>query len=88
MPIYEYRCQECNERFSKLVRSLANPPEILCPKCGSEGARKLASTFAAHGLESQVDNYSGGDESDLAVDKPSFGRKELAEARKLRDDAS
>lgn len=88
MPIYEYACRECAERFSRLIRSLANPPEITCPKCGAADPRKLASAFAAHGLECQVDSYSGGDDSDIQGPAPtSFGRKELAEAQKLRDSA-
>jgi|LGVD01.1.fsa_nt_gb putative FmdB family regulatory protein len=46
MPIYEYRCQECGEKFEKLVRSMKNPgPEIKCPKCGGREVEKLLSAF-------------------------------------------
>jgi putative FmdB family regulatory protein len=46
MPIYEYRCQECGEKFEKFVRSMKNPgPETRCPKCGGQKVEKLLSSF-------------------------------------------
>lgn len=46
MPVYEYRCTTCNTKFEKLVRSM-DTVSIACPNCGSAGATKLFSTFAA-----------------------------------------
>jgi putative FmdB family regulatory protein len=41
MPVYEFECEECGERFEELttsdVRSLA------CPRCGSARSRRLLS---------------------------------------------
>jgi putative FmdB family regulatory protein len=89
MPIYEYRCEDCGERFSKLVRRLTDQAtKVACEACGSPRARKLVSQFAAHGLESQVDSYTGGDESDLPAPKTTFGREDLAAAKKLRESSS
>lgn len=48
MPIYEYRCQECGEKFEKLVRSMDSAPEIKCPKCGGQKVKRLIS---ASGLQ-------------------------------------
>ncbi len=46
MPIYEYRCSECGEKFEKLVRSMNNPTsEVKCPKCGGRNVEKLLSSF-------------------------------------------
>jgi len=45
MPIYEYQCEECGEEFEKLIRSVSSPPEIECPKCGSDKIRKILSAF-------------------------------------------
>jgi len=47
MPIYEYRCQECGEKFEKFVRSMNNlGPEVKCPKCGANmKVEKLLSGF-------------------------------------------
>lgn len=45
MPIYEYQCEECQERFDKLIRSSDASQEIVCPKCGSHKVRRLLSLF-------------------------------------------
>ena len=47
MPIYEYRCLECGEKFEKLVRFGASTSEIQCPKCGGRKVEKLISAFSA-----------------------------------------
>jgi len=46
MPIYEYRCKECDERFEQLVPLQAEHPPVTCPRCGTQEIRKLLSTFA------------------------------------------
>ena len=86
MPIYEYVCLDCGERYSLLVRSLSSPVTPACSRCGSSQARKLVSPFVAHGLDCQVDSYTGGDDSDLiAPGPPAFGRRELEASQKLRE---
>lgn len=45
MPIYEYRCQDCGEKFEKLVRSSTDQTELTCPNCGGKQAEKLMSLF-------------------------------------------
>jgi len=45
MPIYEYRCDDCQRRVSILVRSFAESP-ITCPSCGSTKLNRLFSTFS------------------------------------------
>jgi len=47
MPIYEYRCLECGERFEKLVRLSTSTSEIECPRCGERKVEKLLSLFSA-----------------------------------------
>jgi putative FmdB family regulatory protein len=47
MPIYEYRCPACDERFEELVR---NPDvAVACPSCGGAEAERLLSAFAGVG---------------------------------------
>jgi len=43
MPIYEYRCEECNEHFQVFVRSPSRPAKLICPKCGSDRVKKAVS---------------------------------------------
>jgi putative FmdB family regulatory protein len=41
MPIYEYRCDECNKEFEEVVLGEA---EVQCPSCASKKTHKLMST--------------------------------------------
>jgi putative FmdB family regulatory protein len=40
MPIYEYRCRNCNATFEMLVRAGTT---VICPHCGSSSLDKLLS---------------------------------------------
>ncbi len=61
MPIFEYRCKECGEKFETLVFSSARPEPVKCEKCGSEQTEKLMSAFASGGLNAGSSyNGSGG----------------------------
>jgi putative FmdB family regulatory protein len=44
MPIYEYRCRECDVAFEKYVDGRA---AVGCPSCGSVEVTKLLSMFGA-----------------------------------------
>jgi len=47
MPIYEYRCSECELVFEVLKRSTtAEERAEQCPGCGGEETEKLFSSFA------------------------------------------
>jgi putative FmdB family regulatory protein len=54
MPLYEYRCMDCDLRFELLKRSSA-ADEVECVRCGSARVQRLFSRFAARS--------SGGDGS-------------------------
>ncbi len=51
MPIYEYLCESCGNKFERLVRRAATPASDLleagCPGCGEKHVRQQYSTFAA-----------------------------------------
>ncbi len=54
MPLYEYRCSECDFRFDALrAMSDADAP-IACPKCGSEHTSRMISLFSAVGSEGVI----------------------------------
>ena len=57
MPIYEYECPSCGNRFEKLVKVNAEPPP--CDACGSGDVRKLvsASGFILKGGGWYKDHY-------------------------------
>lgn len=45
MPIYEYICKECGERFSLLQGINASEKDTQCPKCRSGRVKKVISAF-------------------------------------------
>lgn len=82
MPIYEYRCQECEQRFEKLVLAMDREPEdLVCPACGSLDVRRLISRVSVSSGEGAAPS---GEAEDTASRPPVFGRKELNEALKDR----
>lgn len=44
MPIFEYLCEDCGNKFEKLVRGSQG---VQCPSCGQEHLKQQFSTFAA-----------------------------------------
>ncbi len=48
MPIFEFKCKDCGEKFEKLVFS-SDKEKIKCPKCNSENVNKVFSVFASKG---------------------------------------
>lgn len=58
MPIFEYRCKECGEKFETLILSSARSETVKCENCGSEQTEKLMSAFASGGLNAGS-SYSG-----------------------------
>ncbi len=60
MPIYEYICDSCNERFEKIV--INKQQEITCPNCSGKRATIQLSVFATAGSGSSGSSggFSGG----------------------------
>ena len=48
MPIYEYRCQDCRAKTSKLWRGFDAPQSIPCAACDSENTSRIISSVAFH----------------------------------------
>jgi len=54
MPLYEYKCFDCETRFDAL-RAMSNADaSIACPKCDSENTRRMISLFSAIGSEGVI----------------------------------
>jgi putative FmdB family regulatory protein len=45
MPLFDFRCGTCGERFESL-RTRADEPAPHCPRCGATGAERLLSAFS------------------------------------------
>jgi putative FmdB family regulatory protein len=57
MPIYEYRCSACGEKFEKLVRGSSGQQEINCPSCNADRVERLVSTFGFSSSSSGAASY-------------------------------
>jgi len=49
MPIFEYECRGCGERFEDLIRNRADEDALACPSCGSKDLAKQMSAFGVRG---------------------------------------
>ncbi|MDH7601267.1 MAG: zinc ribbon domain-containing protein [Armatimonadota bacterium] len=58
MPIYEYRCGSCENRF-ELLTTISRADQAVCPKCGSDKVRRLVSSFASR-VSGEDGSYSSG----------------------------
>jgi putative FmdB family regulatory protein len=85
MPIYEYRCQSCQRRFSVLNRSFSEIKEPLCTHCGAAGGTRLISQVTV--IKGSGDFTSGMPSwesmSDFDEDDPSSVARAL---RRMKDD--
>ena len=45
MPLYEYQCEACGQRFEK-IQKFSDPPLEVCAKCGQGPIHKLLSSPA------------------------------------------
>jgi len=63
MPIYEYICSKCNNRFSLLQSLYPAENNTECPKCLSKEVKKAVSSFSC----------SSGTGSSSSASAPGFG---------------
>ncbi|MFO7444818.1 MAG: zinc ribbon domain-containing protein [Ignavibacteriaceae bacterium] len=54
MPLFEYKCKNCDTKYEVLHKSAVKQEEVACPKCHSTESKKLFSAFSA-----SIDNSGG-----------------------------
>ena len=60
MPLYEYQCKACANKF-ELRQKFSDPPATECPQCGGEVAKLIsASAFALKGGGWYAEGYNNG----------------------------
>jgi putative FmdB family regulatory protein len=47
MPIYEYRCKDCETVFETFVSSISDADKVVCKKCGKKNVEKQISSFSS-----------------------------------------
>lgn len=69
MPIYEYECTQCRERFEMRQSFDEDRSKVTCPKCGAPNPKRRFSVSSAQPLsQSKLTYIPGGPE----------GRKKIA----------
>ena len=58
MPTYDFRCQECDHKFTVMV-SISEKDKVKCPNCGSGKVQQLMTGFFTKGSACDH-NYAGG----------------------------
>lgn len=56
MPIFEYKCKECNSKFEMLHKSSTTIEEVVCPKCSNKNVQKLFSSFSSNVQGASLDS--------------------------------
>lgn len=63
MPIYEYRCPKCENKFELLRSFEDSSKDAPCPKCGAESKRAISrfsfSGFHIHILSPVAEKHNG-----------------------------
>lgn len=91
MPIYEYRCENCDYHFDKLQK-ISDDPLKECPKCQAPALKKLIS---AAGFQLKGDGWyvtdfkdkkkSGEGANNTAADSNAAPKKTAGETKKSSD---
>lgn len=46
MPIYEYECKNCGERFQAFLLPGEDEAKMACPRCSARDVKKVISLFS------------------------------------------
>jgi len=84
MPLYEYRCRQCERLFDRLERA-SDPRDGTCPNCGGAATRLLGTpALQFKGSGWYVNDYGKGNGSKPAdSDKPAPAAKASADETKV-----
>ena len=60
MPVYDYRCTDCETRYDVFHKGKEVPADVVCPSCGSTNHKKLMSVpVVSMGSSSGADSSGG-----------------------------
>ncbi|MDZ7697037.1 MAG: zinc ribbon domain-containing protein [Deltaproteobacteria bacterium] len=59
MPIYEFRCKNCNHVFESLCFKNDGSDHETCPECGQTDSEKLMSAFSSFASPSGLRGLAG-----------------------------
>ncbi len=84
MPLYEYECEACGERFEK-IQKFSDPPLEVCARCGKGPIRKLLSSPAIQfkGTGWYITDYAK--KSSVGKDRESKDTKEAKDTKETKE---
>ena len=99
MPIYEYQCDACGQRFEQ-IQKFSDGPVDVCPKCGKGPVQKLLSApafqfkgsgwyvtdYAKKGSDSGSDKAGKSDKSEKSEKTESSTTSEKTESKPAASD--
>ncbi|HAG11754.1 MAG TPA: zinc ribbon domain-containing protein [Desulfotomaculum sp.] len=60
MPVYEFKCMECESRFERLCQIGETGQNLSCPKCGKPEPYRVMSSFETGGKNGgDSDTFAG-----------------------------
>ncbi len=80
MPIYEFECEQCGNRFDELMAAGAPPPA--CPECGSSRVGKRLSNVSPPGRAPKGAKVR--DSESRRREREAARKERIADARKAR----
>ncbi|MBW1785953.1 MAG: zinc ribbon domain-containing protein [Deltaproteobacteria bacterium] len=86
MPIYEYECRQCGQRFQQLIMKPEEEKELDCPGCGERKLDRLISRVAYHVSEAdRLSTYDPGarQEDSFYRDSRNIGLHAKKQAEKM-----
>ena len=100
MPLYEYECEACHQRF-EVIQKYSDPTPDICARCGKGPVRRLQSTPAiqfkgsgwyitdyAGGRSSAASSTSAGDSKESKDAKPDGGKSSTESTAKTDGSSS
>lgn len=89
MPLYEYQCEACGQRFEK-IQKFSDPNPEACAKCGKGPIQRLLSTPAIQfkGSGWYITDYAGGRSSAASSSSASDGESTKADKGEKSESSS
>lgn len=80
MPLYEYECDACKQRFEVIQKKFSDPPPETCARCGKGPLHRLMSTPAIQfkGSGWYITDYAGGRSNSASSTSGSDGESKPA----------
>ncbi len=87
MPIYEYRCRDCEAKLTVLVGMTSDGTEVKCERCGGKNLNRLVSRFrVGRDEDARIDEMADRVERMGEPESPAQLREVMREMGKAMDE--